>query len=125
MSGTNAKKECEMTTFAGLIGGVIDVDNHYYEPADAFTRHIDPDCRDLALVAQGPVPGSVGTVGEHQCLSFTVPGVPVDHVPPPGFSAGIFDSSSELETRSFIGEAPRSRTLRSGRSTATAPRGWR
>ena len=93
-----------MTTIAGLTGGVIDVDNHYYEPADAFSRHIDPDCRDLALVAKGPVPQRVWTVGEHQCLSFTVPGVPVDHVPPPGFSAGIFDSTSELEMDSFIGE---------------------
>jgi hypothetical protein len=29
--------------------GVYDADTHYYEPYDAFTRHIDPEFRDRAV----------------------------------------------------------------------------
>ena len=29
--------------------GLVDADNHYYEPRDVFTRFIDPRARDLAI----------------------------------------------------------------------------
>ena len=28
---------------------LFDADNHYYEPRDAFTRHMEPSYRDLAI----------------------------------------------------------------------------
>ena len=38
-----------MATVAALGYGLYDGDNHYYEPRDAFTRHIEPKYRDRAV----------------------------------------------------------------------------
>ena len=31
--------------------GIFDADNHYYEPRDAFSRHLDPRYADRAVPA--------------------------------------------------------------------------
>lgn len=61
----------------GLGYQVVDSDNHYYEPADCFTRYIDPGYRDRAIRA---VPSDDGTprifVGEREFtfIGSTFPG---------------------------------------------------
>jgi predicted TIM-barrel fold metal-dependent hydrolase len=40
-----------MTTATALTFPVVDADNHYYEPYDCFTRHIDPAFADRAIHA--------------------------------------------------------------------------
>ena len=36
----------------------IDADNHYYEPLDAFTRHLDPKFRDARRAGRDTTAGT-------------------------------------------------------------------
>lgn len=87
-----------MDQLSGLWGRVIDFDNHYYEPEDAFSRHIEPAFRDQALTCRDLGGGGrMWTMGDLVCESYTIPGVPVDKIRPPGFAAGLFDGSIDME----------------------------
>ena len=82
-------------------GRVIDVDNHYYEPVDVFTRYIDPKFRDLAIQ---PNDTRLWSMGDDVCVGFAPPAVPQDIVPPPGFTAGVF-SGTDANMDDFVGAA--------------------
>ena len=86
-----------MAEVSDVWGQVVDFDNHYYEPEDVFSRHIDPAFRDLAITYTETGDGRMWKMGDLICGSYTIPGVPVDRVPAPGFTAGLFDGS--IETR--------------------------
>jgi predicted TIM-barrel fold metal-dependent hydrolase len=89
---------------------LIDADNHYYEPRDAFTRHIQSEFKDRAV---RPVRTTEGVeqifVGERL---YTYTGPQYDHAPIPGslrtmlrqFSRGeiegFFDEKGQTEMRS-------------------------
>src|SRR4051794_2800393 len=47
--GSDGHQEGSGAMTVDLGYSVIDADNHYYEPRDAFTRYIDPKHRDLAI----------------------------------------------------------------------------
>lgn len=87
-----------MAEVADIWGQVVDFDNHYYEPDDVFSRHIEPAFRDQAITYTETGDGRMWTMGDLICGSYTIPGVPVDRVPAPGFSAGLFDGSIEMDT---------------------------
>ncbi|WP_281690104.1 amidohydrolase family protein [Pseudonocardia thermophila] len=74
---------------------MIDADNHYYEQDDCFTRHIDPQDRDLALRLE-EVPGTGvrrwGLNGRY--LGF-IEHNPADRILPPGAIAGLFAGKAD------------------------------
>ena len=79
-----------MTTALGY--RLIDADNHYYETRDAFTRHIEPAFRDLAVrVVRSADGGDRILVGDHPYnFNFTAPDV-FDRVGRPGPSGSGCD----------------------------------
>jgi len=63
--------------------GIIDVDNHYYEPDDAWTRHLDPAFADRSLhVVRGP--DGVGRPHYGTEPMYSLPGTPADVIGRPG-----------------------------------------
>ena len=49
---------------------LVDVDNHYYEPDDCFTRHLDPAFVDRAFHIERGAKGigESGTIGSTPCI---------------------------------------------------------
>jgi predicted TIM-barrel fold metal-dependent hydrolase len=72
---------------------VIDVDNHYDEVDDAYSRHIE--YRDQSFVRR-PVDGGfrVRTMGD-RLSHFLAPGIPQDVINPPGFWVEILNGEKE------------------------------
>ncbi|MBW8826735.1 MAG: amidohydrolase [Acidobacteria bacterium] len=56
---------------------LVDADNHYYEPADAFTRHIDPKHRGLAVRPAAAGAGTKVVVGDRP-FTFMANGFPAE-----------------------------------------------
>lgn len=79
----------------------IDMDNHYYEPLDCFSRHIEPAYRDLAIVAKSPDESSppLWTMGDRQVTFLHVTSVAV---PPPGYLAEMLSGGANVEFREVI-----------------------
>lgn len=82
-----------------LAYGVVDADNHYYEPYDAFTRHLDPKFGDYAVNIRHDGDG-LGRVyiGDQRLAFMSV--TQTDHVAAPGSLQKFFKgeaSRSELE----------------------------
>jgi len=75
--------------------GIYDADNHYYEPDDCFSRHIESDlkARTMWIDRSKPGPGRM-YVGDERCQFFSVGAG--DSVGPPGimkdFLRGVSDS---------------------------------
>lgn len=62
---------------------VIDADNHYYEPDDAFTRHIEPAFRDRAIhIVRAPDGSGAPYFGEVPLYALS--STPVDRMGKPG-----------------------------------------
>lgn len=61
-----------------------DADNHYYEPDDCFTRHIEPEYKERTFWIDRSEPGRPGRMmcGDERCMFFSV-GVG-DSIGPPG-----------------------------------------
>src|SRR4051794_17308343 len=82
----------------------IDMDNHYYEPLDCFTRHMDPKHRDMAITAKQKWEGAPDfwAVGD---IDINFLHVLTEAVPKPGalgaMLAGLEDSA-EVEFREVI-----------------------
>ena len=74
---------------------LIDCDNHYYEPDDCFTRHIEPEYKDRTVWIDRSRDDGYGTmmVGEERCNFFSV-GVG-DYVGPPGAMKSFFKGETE------------------------------
>lgn len=93
--GHPAQSQTAETSLIERVGGrIIDFDHHLYEPADTFTRHIDPRFRDLALVQRGEPYQRVWTMGDRP-MTFTPPGLCCDVMFPPGFIAGLFEGKND------------------------------
>ena len=89
---------------ASVGGPLIDFDNHFYEPVDCFSRHIEPKYRDLALVPKGGEHTRVWTMGD-RALSFIPPGLVVDEMMPPGMAAGALSGVSDFNMADMLGMA--------------------
>src|SRR5512145_473730 len=81
--------------------GIFDADNHYYEPRDAFSRHLDPRFADRAVrVVTDPATGKdtifVGGAKHH----FVPP--TYELVPPPGHLKEMLKSHGEGTAASFL-----------------------
>ncbi|MFZ5834274.1 MAG: amidohydrolase family protein [Pseudomonadota bacterium] len=62
---------------------IIDADQHYYEPDDCFTRHIDPKFRDRAVhIVRGQSKYAQVFIGNERLKFFTTP--PGEHAGQPG-----------------------------------------
>ena len=62
--------------------GIFDADNHYYEPRDAFSRHLDPRYADRAVKVVTDPSGKDAIFVAGQKHHFTPP--TFELVPPPG-----------------------------------------
>jgi len=80
--------------------GIFDADNHYYEPRDAFTRHLDPRFKERAVRVETDARGKdtifVAGVKHH----FTPP--TFELVPPPGQLAAMLRAQGEGTAASFL-----------------------
>ena len=69
---------------------IFDSDNHYYEPYDAFTRHIEPEFADKAVhVVPGDNGRNVILVGDQPLKA--LPAHPMDFVSAPGSLQEMFE----------------------------------
>jgi hypothetical protein len=69
---------------------VVDADNHYYEPYDAFTRHIEPKFADRAVHVEEIDSGrKVVMIGESRLRA--IGAHPQDFVGPPGSMRELFE----------------------------------
>ncbi|HVX22073.1 MAG TPA: amidohydrolase family protein [Acidimicrobiales bacterium] len=77
--------------------GLFDADNHYYEPYDCFTRHIEPAFKDQAVRVEVGEDGLGRTyIGDHTTL-FT-PVMMCDSIGPPGsFKGMVCDDTADSE----------------------------
>ena len=80
-----------MTDFDGVMH---DADNHYYEPDDCFTRHIEPEYRDKTVWLDRQEPGTPARmyVGDERCWFFSVG--TGDSVGPPGIMKDFLRGTS-------------------------------
>ena len=77
--------------------GVYDADTHYYEPYDAFTRHIDPAFRDRAVHSRPDAKGRQRPWFGDQPLRFLTVH-PEDIVGAPGSLRDVFEHPNESTT---------------------------
>lgn len=84
-----------MTTPAALPFRMNDADNHYYEPDDCFTRHIEPAYRERTYWVDRSQPGRPGRMylGKERCQFFSVGAG--DAVGPPGAMVEFLRGASE------------------------------
>ena len=87
--------------------GVYDADTHYYEPYDAFTRHIDPKFRDRAVHSRPDAKGRQRPWFGDQPLRFLTVH-PEDIVGAPGSLRDVFEHPNESTTGYSIRAAPMS-----------------
>ena len=87
--------------------GVYDADTHYYEPYDAFTRHIDPEFRDHAVHSRPDAKGRQRPWFGDQPLRFLTVH-PEDIVGTPGSLRDVFEHPNESTTGYSIRAAPMS-----------------
>ena len=82
---------------------LIDVDHHYYEPDDCYTRHIEPRYRDQALrpIELEDVEGLRRWAVGDRFVSF-IPNNPADMVPGPGALADYFAGRAPLALSNLI-----------------------
>src|SRR5262245_22469605 len=73
---------------------LFDADEHYYEPDDCFTRHIEAGLRDrtVRVERRGPGPGRM-FVGDERCHFFSVGAG--DSVGPPGAMKSFLRGESD------------------------------
>src|SRR5262245_33606737 len=82
-------------------GRAIDFDNHYYEPEDCFSRHIEPKYRELAIVPKGPEGARIWAMGDRH-ISIQPPGLSLDWAPAPGLAAGILAGDGDTGFAEYI-----------------------
>jgi predicted TIM-barrel fold metal-dependent hydrolase len=80
--------------------GIFDADNHYYEPRDAFTRHLDPRLADRAVKVVTDASGKDTIFVAGQKHHFTPP--TFELVPPPGHLKQMLKSHGEGTAASFL-----------------------
>lgn len=84
----------------GIRGMAIDFDNHFYEPEDCYTRHIEPKYRDLAIEMKGSIGSRAWTMGDREG-TFTPPGLHTDFFLASGALQGVFtgkDDAADVPT---------------------------
>ncbi len=76
-------------------GAMHDADNHYYEPDDCFTRHIEAEYRDRTVWLDRKEPGTPARmyVGDERCRFFSVG--TGDSVGPPGIMKEFLRGTSD------------------------------
>ena len=79
---------------------IFDADNHYYEPRDAFTRHLDPRLADRAVKVVTDASGKDTIFVAGQKHHFTPP--TFELVPPPGHLKEMLKSHGEGTAASFL-----------------------
>src|SRR6186713_799514 len=99
--------------------GVYDADTHYYEPYDAFTRHIDPAFRDRAVHSRPDAKGRQRPWFGDQPLRFLTVH-PEDVVGAPGSLRDVFEHPNESTT----GYSIRAATFPRSWSATRASRSW-
>lgn len=85
----------------GIRGKAIDFDNHFYEPEDCYTRHIEPKYRDLAIEMKGPIGSRAWTMGDQE-LTFTPPGLHTDFFMAPGALQGVFTGKDASDVATLL-----------------------
>jgi predicted TIM-barrel fold metal-dependent hydrolase len=80
--------------------GIFDADNHYYEPRDAFTRHLDPALRERAVHVTTDAAGKDTIFVAGQKHHFTPP--TFELVPPPGHLKQMLVAQGEGTAASFL-----------------------
>ena len=80
--------------------GIFDADNHYYEPRDAFSRHLDPRYADRAVKVVTDPSGKDAIFVAGQKHHFTPP--TFELVPPPGHLKEMLRSQGEGTAASFL-----------------------
>jgi predicted TIM-barrel fold metal-dependent hydrolase len=80
--------------------GIFDADNHYYEPRDAFTRHLDPRWRErtVHVVTDASGKDTIWVAGQKH--HFTPP--TFELVPPPGHLGEMMKSHGEGTAAAFL-----------------------
>jgi predicted TIM-barrel fold metal-dependent hydrolase len=81
--------------FPALSYRLTDADNHYYEPDDCFTRHIDPRFRDRAVRVVRSAGDAYGRVFIGDQPGHFMRVAPGDHVGPPGHLQAYFRGEVE------------------------------
>ena len=84
----------------GTAFGIFDADNHYYEPRDAFSRHLDPRFaeRGVRVVTDASGKDTIFVAGRKH--HFTPP--TFELVPPPGHLAEMMRAHGEGTAASFL-----------------------
>ena len=80
--------------------GIFDADNHYYEPRDAFSRHLDPCFAARAVKVVTDATGKDTILVGGQKHHFTPP--TFELVPPPGHLKEMMTSQGEGTAASFL-----------------------
>ncbi len=80
--------------------GIFDADNHYYEPRDAFARHLDPRFADRAVKVVTDASGKDTIFVAGRKHHFTPP--TFERVPPPGRLEEMMRSHGEGTAASFL-----------------------
>jgi predicted TIM-barrel fold metal-dependent hydrolase len=80
--------------------GIFDADNHYYEPRDAFTRHLDPALRERAVHVVTDAAGKDTIFVAGRKHHFTPP--TFELVPPPGHLKEMLVAQGEGTAASFL-----------------------
>src|SRR5262245_10836198 len=80
--------------------GIFDADNHYYEPRDAFSRHLDPRFADRAVKVVTDASGKDHITVAGQKHHFTPP--TFELVPPPGHLKEMMTAHGEGTAASFL-----------------------
>jgi predicted TIM-barrel fold metal-dependent hydrolase len=80
--------------------GIFDADNHYYEPRDAFARHLDPRLADRAVKVVTDASGKDTIFVAGQKHHFTPP--TFELVPPPGHLKEMMSAQGEGTAASFL-----------------------
>ncbi len=80
--------------------GIFDADNHYYEPRDAFSRHLDPRFAERAVKVVTDAAGKDTIFVAGQKHHFTPP--TFELVPPPGHLKEMMTAHGEGTAASFL-----------------------
>jgi predicted TIM-barrel fold metal-dependent hydrolase len=80
--------------------GIFDADNHYYEPRDAFSRHLDPRFAERAVRVVTDAAGKDTIFVAGQKHHFTPP--TFERVPPPGHLKQMMTAQGEGTAASFL-----------------------